>query len=268
MALTVSLEELAFGRSARPLAEGLNLAFAPGSVTVLAGPNGAGKSTLLECIAGDLPPLAGRVEYEGVSLARLSLSRRAQLRAMLCQQSDISFDFPVAEVVAMGLSPHGIDPASDEGRRLVRRAIDDLELGPLADRLATRLSGGEAQRVHIARMLVQLRAGDAAVTGGLLLLDEPTTGLDYRHQLALLGILRQAAAAGTTVIATLHDLPLACRLADRMLLIGAGRLVADVHPSRLDPALVGELYRIPASEVSVLLRSVGAPLFDLLATKQ
>lgn len=264
MALTLAVEDLAFGRGARPLAQGLSLTLAPGCVTVLAGPNGAGKSTLLDCLAGDLPPLAGRVLWQGRALDRIPLARRGQLRAMLRQQSDIAFDFRVADVVAMGLHPLGIGHDSAEGRAWIARALDDLELGALAGRPATRLSGGEAQRVHIARVLVQLRAGLARGEGGLLLLDEPTTGLDCRHQLALLGLVREAAAEGATVIATLHDLPLACRLADRLLLLGGGRLVADLPPSRLDPAMVGGLYGIPTSEAAQLL---GAPLSHPLAAE-
>lgn len=267
MALTLAVEALAFGRAARPLAQGLSLTFAPGSVAVLAGPNGAGKSTLLDCLAGDLPPLAGRISWDGMPVSGLSLARRARLRAMLRQQSDIAFDFPVVDVVAMGLSAHGIDPASAEGRSLVSRALDDLELAGLAGRPATRLSGGEQQRVHLARTVVQLRAGLARGEGGLLLLDEPTTGLDYRHQLALLGLVRGAAAAGATVVATLHDLPLACRLADRMLLLGGGRLVADLPPSRLEPALVGALYDIPEAEAAALLSAVCVPLSHPLAAE-
>jgi iron complex transport system ATP-binding protein len=267
MALTLSTRDLAFGRCRRPLARGLTLALAPGSITVLAGPNGAGKSTLLECLAGDLPPLAGRIAYQDEPLPGIPLARRAHLRAMLRQQSDIAFDFPVADVVAMGLHPHGIGPTSAEGEALVAQALADLDLAAFAQRPATRLSGGEAQRVHIARVLVQLRAGLARGTGGLLLLDEPTTGLDYRHQLALLALLRQAAQAGATVIATLHDLPLACRLADRMLLLGAGRLVADVPPSGLEPALVAALYGIPPSEAACLLGQANPPLSHRLAAE-
>lgn len=215
MALTLAVEDLAFGRGARPLAQGLSLTLAPGCVTVLAGPNGAGKSTLLDCLAGDLPPLAGRVLWQGRALDRFPLARRGQLRAMLRQQSDIAFDFRVADVVAMGLHPLGIGHDSAEGRAWIARALDDLELGALAGRPATRLSGGEAQRVHIARVLVQLRAGLARGEGGLLLL-------------------------------------------------GGGRLVADLPPSRLDPAMVGGLYGIPTSEAAQLL---GAPLSHPLAAE-
>jgi iron complex transport system ATP-binding protein len=267
MALTVSLDGLAFGRGPAPLARGLSLMLEPGSITVLAGPNGAGKSTLLDCLAGDLPPLGGRVCWTGEPVDRIPLARRAQLRAMLRQQSDIAFDFPVADVVAMGLGPHGIGPDTPEGGALIADALADLELGALADRPATRLSGGEAQRMHMARVLVQLQAGLARGAGALLLLDEPTTGLDYRHQLALLGLLRAAADAGATVIATLHDLPLACRLADRLLLLGGGRLVADLPPDQLAPSQVAALYRIPADEAALLLHAATHPLSLSLAAE-
>ena len=137
----------------------------------------------------------------------------------------------------------------------------------MADRPATRLSGGEAQRVHLARILVQHRAALERGEGGLLLLDEPTTGLDYRHQLALAGILRAEAEAGATVIATLHDLAYASRVADRMLLLGEGRLVADMAPGRLDPGTVAALYGIPRAEAGRLLGLPPEPFSQSLAAE-
>lgn len=254
MALTVTLEQVAIARGPRCLAAGLTLTLAPGTVTVLAGPNGAGKSTLLDCLAGELAPASGTLCYSGQPLHDLALGQRAMLRTMLRQKSDIAFDFPVADIVAMGLHPHGIGSRTAQGIALVARALTDLDLLPLAARPATRLSGGEAQRVQLARALVQLRAAAVHGAGGLLLLDEPTTGLDYRHQLALLRLVRAEAAAGATIVVSLHDLPLALRLADRLLFLGHGRLVADLAPHTIGPDLIAGLYGIPAHEACVLLQ--------------
>ncbi|WP_199554199.1 heme ABC transporter ATP-binding protein [Sandaracinobacteroides hominis] len=243
---------LTLARGPRTILSGLSLRFQPGTVTVLAGPNGAGKSTLIDCLAGDLAPTSGQVQLNGQPLESLPLQARARQRAVLPQRAMIAFDFPVAEVVAMGLHPHGIGARSAEGRALVSRAMADMDLAEFADRPATRLSGGEQQRVHIARCLTQARAAGGPA---LLLLDEPTGGLDYRHQFALAQLLRAAAAEGATILVSLHDLPLASRLADRLLLLGDGRLVAEGPPAILTPALVARLYGIDEAAAAELLPS-------------
>ena len=186
---------------------------------------------------------------------------------MLRQQSQLVFDFTVTQVVAMGLHPHGLAADSPEGRALITQALADMDLSDFATRPATRLSGGEGQRVHIARSLVQLRAGRRQGHPGLLLLDEPTTGLDYRHQLALLTVLKSEAEAGATIVATLHDLPLACRLATRLLLISRGQLLADLPPAQLEPTLVADVYAIDTAEAALLLGLGRAPLALPLAAE-
>lgn len=251
--MRLTLENLCVARGPVPLLQGLSLDFSAGSICVLAGPNGAGKSSLMACIAGDLAPASGRLLVDGQAVAGRPLAQWARMRAMLRQQSEIAFGFAVRDVVAMGLHPHGIGPATAKGRGLVDQALADLDLAPMAGRAATELSGGETQRVHIARVLVQARAALLAGDGVLLLLDEPTTGLDYRHQLALLRVVGEVARAGATVLCSLHDLPLALRLADRLLLLGHGRVVADLVPDALDAPTIAELYGIAATDARLLL---------------
>lgn len=254
------LDEVAVARGGRTVLSGLSLTVAPGSIAALAGPNGAGKSSLMACIAGDLAPQSGRLLADGQPLVGRTLAQWAQLRAMLRQSSEIAFGFAVRDVVAMGLHPHGLTPQSDQGRQLVEQALQNMDLAAMADRPATHLSGGETQRVQIARVMVQVLAALDLGQGALLLLDEPTTGLDYRHQLALLAMVRDIARAGATIICSLHDLPLACRMADRLLLLGSGRLVADVTPAALDAALVARLYGIAGHEAALLLGHREVPL--------
>lgn len=216
-------------RGANPVLTGISLGFRAGEVVVLAGPNGAGKSTLLETLSGELAPGGGDVRLDGATLPSLSLEARARLRAVLPQRAQVAFDFTVRQVVEMGLHPHGIAAAGPQGRRLVDEAILDMDLQRLAERPVTRLSGGEQQRAHIARTLVQGRGMERP----LMLLDEPTGGLDYRHQFALADVLRTAAANGATVIVSLHDLALAARIAHRLILLEGGRILADGPPETL-----------------------------------
>jgi iron complex transport system ATP-binding protein len=229
--MTIRVSRLHLARRGQPILSDISFALPAGSLTVFAGTNGAGKSTLLAALAGDLAPRSGTIRFGDRPLASLPLVRRAQLRAMLPQRPSIAFGFPVRDVVAMGLHPHGLSAGQDPGRRILHAALAALDLAALADRPAFRLSGGEEQRVHLARVLAQVEAALAHGEAPLLLLDEPTTGLDYRHQFALARLLGQLKARGVTLAVTLHDLPLAARLADQMLLLADGRLRAAGRPA-------------------------------------
>ncbi|MCG2840498.1 heme ABC transporter ATP-binding protein [Sandaracinobacter sp. RS1-74] len=227
--MRIEARDIHVRRGANPVLSGVTLAFAAGEVVALAGPNGAGKSTLLDTLCGELLPSRGELLLDGEPLAQVSLESRARRRAMLPQRAGVAFDFSVRQVVEMGLHPHGIAASRPDGQRLVEDAILDMDLRHLAARPVTRLSGGEQQRAHIARILVQARAMERP----LLLLDEPTGGLDYRHQFALADVLRRAARNGATVIVSLHDLALAARVADRLLLMESGAIVGDGPPAEL-----------------------------------
>lgn len=227
--MRIECHDLHVRRGATPVLSGVSLGFRAGEVVVLAGPNGAGKSTLLETLSGELSASGGEVRLDGAALPSLSLEARARLRAVLPQRAQVAFDFTVRQVVEMGLHPHGLAAGGAQGKRLVNEAILDMDLRRLADRPVTRLSGGEQQRAHIARTFVQGRGMERP----LMLLDEPTGGLDYRHQYALADVLRSAARSGATVIVSLHDLSLAARIADRLILLESGRIMADGPPETL-----------------------------------
>jgi iron complex transport system ATP-binding protein len=220
-------------RGGRPLVAGLDVAVAAGEILVLAGPNGTGKSSLIATLAGDIAPASGRIRLAGRPLAALSVAEQGRLRAVLPQRPSIAFPFPVHEVVAMGLHPHGLSPHGAMGARCLGRAMEAMELGEMAGRPASALSGGEQQRVHLARALAQAMAGLALGGQAAILLDEPTTGLDYRHQSRLEAVLRALAGEGAAILASLHDLSLAARLADRLLLLAHGRAQACGAPDEV-----------------------------------
>jgi len=201
----------------------VNFEVREGETTGLIGSNGAGKSTLLRLLSGDLRPNAGEVRLKQRDISSLTPRELAARRAMLSQHISVTFPFTVQEIVLMGA---GERSARDAGR-LVDAALDEVGLAHFRDRQLPTLSGGEQQRAHFARVLVQLACGEAEHGPGLLLLDEPTSSLDLRHQIDLVEAARRRAGTGTAVIAILHDLNLAIRFADRLVVLSGGKLAAD-----------------------------------------
>lgn len=219
-------------RRGRDLLHGVTMAAPAGEVLGILGPNGAGKSTLLRVLCGELMADAGQVSMGGRPIGAWDGAALARHRAVLPQASVLGFPLTVAQVVALGRMPHG-GPADP----WCAIALARLEVGHLADRWWHGLSGGEQQRVQMARVLAQLDGpADPALTA--LLLDEPTASLDLRHQHAVLRIAREEAARGRAVVAVLHDLNQALAVCDRVLVLADGRVAAAGPPAVLTPALV------------------------------
>lgn len=208
------------------LLEAIDLSVQPGETVAVVGPNGAGKSTLLRILSGDIAPTSGSVQLKGTPLRSYAPERLAAHRAVLSQHVSISFPFTVEEVVRMGAG----DMAHTKAQPLVDAMLDEIELNAFRDRELPTLSGGEQQRAHFARVLLQLAVGEAGNGPGVLLLDEPTSSLDLRYQINLVETARRRARAGTTVIAILHDLNLAARFADRVVVLHRGRIAASGTP--------------------------------------
>lgn len=208
-----------------------------GELLAVAGPNGAGKTTLLSLLAGEREPDEGAVLLDEVSLRRLGPRTRARTIGVLPQASTLTFSFRVDEVVALGrIASPGRDDAA-----IVRRAMVQAGVAHLAGRSYPTLSGGEKQRVQLARVLAQL----ADVEKGWLLLDEPTSSLDPAQQQAVLQVARAKAREGFGVVAVLHDLNLVARYADRVALLRNGRLQACGTPWEvLSPAHLADCYGI------------------------
>ena len=194
-----------------------------GDLAILVGPNGAGKTTLMRALAG-LIPADGAIALSGHPLATLKPRERARLIAYLPQGHIFSWPMSVAAIVMLGREPHA-DPfsgTSAEDRAAVERALATTETSGFAERAVTTLSGGERARVALARAL--------ATQAPVLLADEPTASLDPRHQLVVMELLRQAARGGSAILATMHDLTLAARFADRVFVMDRGRIVAEGSP--------------------------------------
>ncbi|AUZ48162.1 heme ABC transporter ATP-binding protein [Pseudomonas orientalis] len=222
------VEALHIRRAGKTVLAEVTLDLLPGQVLGVLGPNGAGKSTLLSALCGELLPDQGKVWLGAQELKRLSGAQRAQRLAVLPQTSTLDFAFRVEEVVGMGRLPHQTGRVRDE--EIIRAALHAADAGHLSGRSYLALSGGERQRVHLARVLAQLWPGEAGQT---LLLDEPTSMLDPLHQHTTLQAIRSFADRGAAVLVILHDLNLAARYCDRILLLDGGRPHALDTPAQV-----------------------------------
>lgn len=220
-------EELVVVRGARTVVRGVSLALRPGRRTALVGPNGAGKSTLLRALAGITPVERGDVRLDGRPLARWSRLEVARRIAFLAQGAGALFPLSCLETVLLGRSPHkrGLGLADRADMALAEAAMRRLEVWQLADRPVSQVSGGELQRVMMARVLVQQCP--------VMLLDEPTSAQDPKAALRLLGLLAELAERGVTLLVAIHDLNLALRAFDRVAVLCDGELLACEAPERI-----------------------------------
>lgn len=228
---------------AAPALDGVSLEVAAGSLYAVIGPNGSGKSTLLKLLLGALRPSAGEVRYSGRPVTDWSRRALARQIGVVPQGLELAFPFSVGELVAMGRYPH-LGPLARAGpadRQAVVRAMERCDVAPLADRSIAKLSGGERQRALIARALAQQPS--------TLVLDEPTVSLDIRHEMAIFELLAELTAGdGVTIVLVTHNLNLAARYAQRLLLLDRGRAIAEGPPSRvLKRGLIERVYRWPVA---------------------
>ncbi|MDQ6525599.1 ABC transporter ATP-binding protein [Nocardioides sp. LHD-245] len=229
-------EDLHFGYDARPVLHGVGLEARPGRVLGLLGPNGSGKTTALRMLYGSLRPARGRVTIGGRPLATLRPREVAQQVAVVVQESDADTMLTVREMVTLGRLPRlgTFQRAGAADRQAIDAALARVGATHLAARAYTDLSGGERQRVLVARALAQ--------EADFLLLDEPTNHLDIRYQHEVLGLVREVA---TSAVVVLHDLNLAARYCDDLVLLHRGRVAAAGPPDLvLDPDLLERVYGI------------------------
>lgn len=218
-------EALHYSVRQKPLIRDVSLRLVPGEVVALIGPNGAGKSTLLRLLTGFLAPTEGRCLLDGQALSAWPAQALSRQRAVMRQQAQLGFDWPVETIIAMGRAPWEAHPNTD----MIHELMQLTGCMSLAGRSWQQLSGGEQQRVQLARTLAQLWHNGQPQ--GYLFLDEPTSALDLYHQQHLLRLLqRLTREAPLHVCMVLHDLNLAALWADRLLLLHKGQLVSDGKP--------------------------------------
>ena len=222
----------------------LDICWHDGQLVALLGPNGSGKSTLLGALAGILPA-GGTVVLGGEVLTDLSWPELARRRAMLPQRQPQLFHIPVFQVLSLGLDQ---DVAPAKQSEVIAALCQALELEALLARDFSRLSGGEQQRVLIARTLLQVWPS-LNPTGKVLLLDEPLAGLDLHHQLALLRLLKKLAGQGLLVVLAIHDINLAIDWADRILCLQGGTVVREGGVELVDEALLAQVFQIRTDRI-------------------
>ena len=252
--MALSAKALSVRLGGRAVVDGVELSFNPGEVVAIVGPNGAGKSTLLACLAGLRRADQGQVRLKGQCMTALSDRERARSIGYLPQTPEIAWGLDVHTYVGLGRIAHRAAFGQDAGdAAAVDRALARTDMTSFARRDVTSLSGGERARALIARAL----AGEP----DWLLADEPLTGLDPGHQLDAADLLRQIAKAGAGVLVTLHDLDFAARVSDRVVVMAAGRILAD-GPAEvaLNSRILAEAYAIQACWVEGGSR----PLLDIV----
>ena len=224
----ISIENVSVHIGNKTVLNAINLDIKPGQVTALLGPNGAGKSTLLKSLCQEVSLSSGVISVLGKPLAQWDRSQLAKSLAVLPQHASLTFPFKVHEVVQMGLYPLTI--SQHQGHELVDEQLKKVALSALKHRSYPTLSGGEKQRVQLARVLTQLAQ---AQRSPILLLDEPTSALDLAQQHRVLELAQSLAHDHNyCVVVVLHDLNQACRYADRLVVLEQGEVVSDGEPHR------------------------------------
>lgn len=223
--VTISIHSVGVTLGTRAVVSDVSAEIAPGAFVGIIGPNGAGKSTLLRAMLGLIAPQTGEVRIDGEPIARITRPTIARKIAYLPQGQTLHWPLTVERLVALGRLPH-LAPMSGIGeadRAAMEDAMRRADVLDLRDRVATELSGGERARVLLARAL--------AVGAPALVADEPLAALDPGHQIDVMDLLRQEARDGALVVTVLHDLTMAARYCDRLLLMDQGRLIADGPPA-------------------------------------
>ncbi len=232
---TLELKQAGLKIEERWLVQKVSLVVPPQKLTILIGPNGAGKTTLLKLLAGLWKLTEGEVILNGSNLQNLKRVELAKQLTFVPQNSNINFAFTVQDIVMMGRNPHLIRFQPVIGINHVKQAMIRTDTIHLAERLITKLSGGEMQRVIIARSL--------ATQAKIILLDEPTSSLDISHAIEILELLKELVAEGYTIILSIHDINLAIRYADNIILINQGSVIDNGSPVLTDE-MISNIFKV------------------------
>jgi len=240
---TLQLEELDVRISQDLSLSNISFQIHAGEVAAIIGPNGAGKTSLLRAICNELDRQSGALKFNGRDMAAWKLSERAKLLAILPQRSVLDFPFSVSEVVSLGRIPHS--SSQQQNAIIVEQALELVDCLQFTDRLFLSLSGGEKQRVQLARVAAQI--WERQSLHRCLILDEPSASLDLAHQEMIAKMIRFFAEQGVAIVTVLHDLNLASQCADKLLVLKDGSAIAQGRPVEvLSENLISEAFNVHA----------------------
>lgn len=244
----IVLDQVSWSAGGTPIVAPTSFVFAPDKVNVILGPNGAGKSTLMKIAAGRLKPTSGRVLLDDRDIFAIGAKELALRRAFLSQHVEIDFAITVEEVVLMGRYPHFARAPGHEDRRIVDAALELVGMSARRRQIYPTLSGGEQQRVQLARVLAQVWDDTATPAPRTIFLDEPVASLDIHHQLQILDLIRTLPARRCTIVVTLHDLNLAFDYGDRFVFLRDGQVQAIADDSvDISPNLIRQVFDVSAT---------------------
>ena len=237
--MSYRLKQISFSIGSKYIVKDLEFSFKAGNLVSIIGPNGAGKTTLLKLMSGELKPSGGEIFLNDSVFSELSLKERANKRAVMTQSSSVVFDFLVEEILEMGW----VQGSSDDFVKACSDVVNSCGLDELMGRKFNTLSGGEQQRVQFARAMLQVGGLSKTAEDRFLLLDEPTSSMDVAHELNLLNLAKEVRKTGVGVIVVLHDLNLAARFSDQIILMNSGLIVASGQPEEvLSDRILSDVY--------------------------
>ena len=237
--MSYRLKQISFAIGSKYIVKDLEFSFKAGNLVSIIGPNGAGKTTLLKLMSGELKPSGGEIFLNDLAFSELSLKERANKRAVMTQSSSVVFDFLVEEILEMGW----VQGSSDDFVKACSDVVNSCGLDELMGRKFNTLSGGEQQRVQFARAMLQVGGLSKTAEDRFLLLDEPTSSMDVAYELNLLNLAKEVRKIGVGVIVVLHDLNLAARFSDQIILMNSGLIVASGQPEEvLSDRILSDVY--------------------------
>ena len=214
-----------------------------GEVVSIIGPNGAGKSSFLNVLSGDIKPTSGSVSFDETNLKDISIQERSFMRSVMSQSQQIVYDFSVKEIIEMGWLDRGIASYSENFKEAVMKVASECSVHDLLEQKFNTLSGGEQRRVHFARTLIQLWRPSNSHDPRYMFLDEPTANLDILHEQNLMKLVRSKAMEGIGILLILHDLNLAAKYSDKLVIFKNGSLIKSGSPEEvLQSKVLTEVY--------------------------